>query len=123
MSLFSEAMEAGNEALLAATGDPVEYWPGGDEEAAIEIDAIWTGLSAMEREDGNGRMVEFDRAEVQIWSDAERGVASIQLKLDSVSFNGSRWTVCEVLESVAGMHRFIAERKARSVVGNPRGRR
>jgi hypothetical protein len=123
MSRFTDAMSAGNEALLYAAGEPIEYWPEGDEEAAIDIDAIWTGLSSIEREDSSERMVEIARAEVQIWADGTRGVETLQLKLDCVVHNGTRWVVVEALEAVTGMHRFIAERQKRAVVGNPRGRR
>lgn len=122
-SRFTDAMSMGNEALLYETGESVEYWPGGIEDDAIDIDAIWTGLSSIEREDGSGRMIEFARAEVQIWADDTRGVATLQLKLDRVVHGGLNWVVCEELEAVTGMHRFIAERQKRAVVGNPRGRR
>ncbi len=122
-SRFTDAMSQANEALLYATGEPVEYWPGGIEDDAIDIDAIWTGLSSIEREDSNERMVEFARAEVQIWADATRGVETLQLKLDRVVHGGLNWVVTEELEAVTGMHRFIAERQKRAVVGNPRGRR
>lgn len=122
MSLFSESMEMGNEALLAATGDPAEYWPGGDEEEARDINVIWTGLERGGRADLRAGESKVSRVEAQVWADDDRGIADPELELDVIVFGSVRWVVMEVIETVAGMHRLRMERGARDVVGKGRGR-
>lgn len=123
MSAFNDAMTFGNEALLEATGEAYEYWPGGVEDDAIEIDAIWTGLGRGDREGARGGRNEFAEAEVQIWADDTRGVAEPAVRLDKILRSGHEWCVMAVLESVGAMHRLAVERVDRSVVGRGRGTR
>lgn len=122
MSRFSESMSFGNEALMDNNGDGIEYWPAGDEDEAIEIDAIWTELTTQELGDDR-RQTQTGRAECQIFADDDRGVASVTLKADVIVKDGGRWVVMEILETVAGMHRLLVEAETRGVVGRARGRR
>lgn len=123
MSRFTDAMNIANEALLNATGDTVEYWPGGVEDDALEITAIWTGQIRGDRDDARAGRSEYNEAEVQIWADDVRGVAEPDLRLDKILHAGAEWRVMAILESVAGMHRLSVERVARSIVGRGRGAR
>ena len=122
MSRFTDAFQIGGEALLYSNGETVDYWPAGVEDDAIEITAIWTGLTSGDRDDGRGRS-EYAEAEVQIWADDTRGVAEPAVRLDKIIKGGAEWRVMNIIETVAGMHRLSVERVARSVVGRGRGTR
>lgn len=121
MSKFTDAMGVGGASLMDQLADTVEYWPGGDEESAVEIVAVFTGQAA--REDDGGRFRDGGhQGELLVWADADLGVVAPNLKSDIAVVNGAEWRVMEILETVGGMHRLMVERVVRGVVGRGRGR-
>lgn len=120
MSRFTEAQGIASESLMEQLAEPIEYWPLGVEEDAIDIDAIFTPYTTREAP-GERRTAQTRRAELQIWADVERGVVSPELKSDVAIINGVHWLVSEELETSGTMHRLMVERVARCVVGRARG--
>jgi hypothetical protein len=121
MSRFNEQMAIGGAGLMDQLGDVIEYWPGGDEDSAVEIVAVFTGQTSREEDAGRFRDGGH-KGELMVWADAEIGVAAPNLKSDIAVVNGASWRVMEILETVGGMHRLQVERVTRNVVGRGRGR-
>ncbi len=121
MSRFDDAISAGLESMIYQCGDPIEYWPAGEEDDAIEIEGIFTATRGMEAEAGSMRS-DTRMGELQIFADAERGVVNIDLRNDIAVINSGHWRVTEVYETVAGMHRLQVEWADRAAVRRTRGR-
>lgn len=118
MSLFSDAMETGNAALLYQTGDLHAYWPAGIEADAVSIPVIWTDLQSAEHSTQRGKE-EIAQAEAQV---KVSDIAAPKVRHDRIIHGTAHYVVDSILETVGGMHRLLVELTTPTVRGSGRGR-
>jgi hypothetical protein len=111
----------GSPGLLHQLADVVAYWPLGVEDDALSIVGV---MEVMGRETVRGQYddeAEAARAELLIYADDTKGVASPALEEDVVVVDGVSWLVVSVVNTTAGVHRLALAWSAEVASGGGRG--